>query len=105
MESGWVGLAEAVQVLREELTVAMENAEGESLRFELGPVEMEFAVTVRKEGGGSAGVQLGVVSIGAKGGVSSDSAHRVKLVLTPKDLLRGGRAPEIGSRVDEIPDR
>jgi hypothetical protein len=104
----WISLGEAVKALRGELARAMTAAEGESLRFEVGPVEMEFAVTVRREGGGSAGVQLGVVSIGGAGSVSRDVVHRVTVRLTAKDVL-SGRPPEIASvrqaGDDGVPDR
>jgi hypothetical protein len=32
---------------------------GEAIRFELGPVEMQFRLAVSKEGGGQAGVRIG----------------------------------------------
>jgi hypothetical protein len=89
----WVGLADAIRALRRELTASMTAAQGEAIRFELGPVEMEFLLEVRKEGGGEAGVRFWVVSLGGKGAVSSGSTHRVVLSLTPKGP--SGRPPEI----------
>jgi hypothetical protein len=67
MPEQWVGLAEAIRALREELTTAIETAKGEVLRFGLGPVEMEFLLEVKKDAGGQAGVRFGVISLGAKG--------------------------------------
>ena len=93
-QEGWVGLADAVRALRSELTAAMEEAEGQRLRLELDVVEMEFLLEVRKEGETEAGIRFWVVSVGAKGGVSSGSTHRVKLVLSPKDVVTG-RKPQI----------
>jgi hypothetical protein len=55
-ESDSVGLAEAVRQPRAELTEAMAEGEGKDVQFELGPVEMEFLVDVRREGGAEAGV-------------------------------------------------
>jgi Trypsin-co-occurring domain 2 len=91
-QEGWVGLADAVRALRSELTAAMAEAEGQRLRFELDAVEMEFLLEVRKEGGAEAGVKFYVISLGAKGGVSSGSTHRVKLSLSPKDMVTGRKA-------------
>ncbi len=88
----WVGLADAVWALRSELTAAMAEGAGQRLRFELGEVEMEFLLEVTKEGSGEAGVKFWVISLGGRAGVSSGSTHRVKLVLTPKDVLTGHRA-------------
>ncbi len=100
----WIGLAEAVQVLREELAAAQESGEGESLRFEVGPVELEFAVVARRSGGGKAGIQFGVVTLGVEGGLSKEETHRIKVRLTPKDAATG-RAPQVNARVDVIPPR
>jgi hypothetical protein len=94
MEQGSVRLADAVRDLRSELTAALTESEGERLRFELDSVEMEFLLEVAKEGSADAGIRFWVISIGAKGGVSSGSTHRVKLALTPKDVVTG-RRPEI----------
>jgi hypothetical protein len=99
----WIGLVDAVMALRAELSAAVEAGRGESLRFELGPIQMELAVTVRREAGGSAGIQFGVVSVGGKGGVSNETIHRLTLALTAKEA-DSGRAPEIAS-VDPKGDR
>lgn len=88
-----VGLADAVQALRAELATAMEESQDEALRFELGPVEMEFLLEVQRDVGGEAGVKFWVVSLGAKGSVSRGSTHRVTLSLTPRDAA--GQSPLI----------
>jgi hypothetical protein len=91
MAEQWVGLAEAIRALRQELTTAINTAKDEVLRFELGPVEMEFLLEVKKDAGGDAGVRFGVISLGGKANMSSGSTHRLKLSLTPKDAL--GQSP------------
>jgi Trypsin-co-occurring domain 2 len=83
MAEEWVGLADAIKELRRELQLAMDQGAGAPILFELGPVEMEFLLEIRKEGGGEAGVRFWVVSLSGKGGVSSGSTHRVKLSLVP----------------------
>jgi hypothetical protein len=102
-----IGLAEAIRELRAELIAAQAESpgpDGEGVRFELGPVEMEFAITLSREGSGKAGLQIGVVTLGAGGSLSSESVHRVKFVLTPRDA-RTGSALEINSQLDSIPER
>jgi hypothetical protein len=47
-----IELAEVIGELRRELQAAMNDGEGEQLRFELGPVELEATVAVEKAGGG-----------------------------------------------------
>lgn len=88
-----VGLADAIRELRRELAEAMDEGQGKPVRFELGPVEMEFLLQVTKDAGGSAGVRFWVVSLGAQGNFSSGSTHRVKLALTPRDA--SGESPLI----------
>ncbi len=104
MPEEWVGLADAIRELRRELTEAMTEGQGKPIRFELGPVEMEFLLEVRKDAGGEAGVRFWVISLGGKGSVSSGSTHRVKLSLTPKDA--SGASPEIADTevADRIPE-
>jgi hypothetical protein len=46
---GGLELASVVRQLRAELNEAMDAAEGERLRFELGPVELSLTVTVGRE--------------------------------------------------------
>jgi Trypsin-co-occurring domain 2 len=48
---GGVELASVVRQLRAELNEALADAEGERLRFELGPVHVALSVTVGREGG------------------------------------------------------
>jgi len=47
-DSAGVGLADAVRALRAELTSAMAEGADQALRFELGPVEMEFLLEVNR---------------------------------------------------------
>lgn len=102
-----IGLAEAIRELRAELIAAQAESpgpDGDGVRFELGPVEMEFAITLSREGSGKAGVQIGVVTLGGGASLASESVHRVKFVLTPKDAHTGS-ALEISSQLDSIPER
>ena len=98
MTDNWVGLADAIAALRRELTAAMTTGKDSALRFGLGPVEMEFMLEVKREGGGEAGIRFGVVTIGAKGSIASASTHRVKLTLQPQD--RQGRPTDIADTED-----
>jgi hypothetical protein len=89
MPEGLVGLADAIRELRRELTQAMAEGHGQQVRFELGPVEMEFLLEISKAAEGDAGVRFWVVSLGGKGSVSTGSTHRVKLSLSPRDHSPG----------------
>jgi Trypsin-co-occurring domain 2 len=92
-DSAGVGLADAVRALRAELTSAMTEGADQALRFELGPVEMEFLLEVNREAGGQGGVRFWVVSLGGSGSVARGSTHRVTLQLAPR--TSSGEAPLI----------
>jgi len=90
-----IELAELIGQLRSELTVAMNAGEGEDLRFELGPVELELTVEVKKEGGGAAKVRFWVVELGTDAKLGSGAAQKIKLSLDPHRAGQRGARPDI----------
>ncbi len=102
-DEAWVGLAEAVRGVRTELAAAQAEGAGADLGFEVGQIELEFAVDIRKEATGQAGAKVYVLSLGAKGSVAQGVTHRMKVVLNPQD--RNGSSPRIAGRTGEIPSR
>lgn len=89
-----IPLAEAIGWVRAELAQAIEDGKDSPLAFRSGPVELEFQVAFSKQGGGDIGVRVWVLSLGAKGEVSSSETHSVKVSLTPVD--REGKDRLIG---------
>lgn len=87
--SDQIGLAEAIRKVREELMNARQEGEGKDLRFRLGEVQLEFQVQLTREGAGDVGVKLWVVSVGAKGGVTSADTHSVSVSLVPQVHVDG----------------
>jgi hypothetical protein len=79
-----VELAQVLGQLRQELSAAMRAGEGEDLRFELGPVELELTVEVSKEAGPNAKVRFWVMELGAEGKVGSQATQRITLTLDPR---------------------
>lgn len=100
----WVTLAEAVKGIRAELSDAMAGGEGERLRFDIGAVELEFAVEVQRDLQAKAGVQVWVVEIGGSGGRSRDSSQRLKVMLNPVDTATG-RSLRVAGDLEEAPPR
>jgi hypothetical protein len=86
---GGLELASVLRQLRAELNEAMDEAEGERLRFELGPVELSLHVTVGREATPGAKIHFWVIEAGADAKISRESAQDIRLVLTPRDM----RAP------------
>jgi hypothetical protein len=85
-----IELTEVIGELRRELQEAINAGEGEQLRFELGPVELEATVAVEKGGGGGVKVRFWVLELGGDAKAGQVSTHRVKLSLQPR-LAGGGR--------------
>ncbi|MDP5181590.1 hypothetical protein QOZ88_02985 [Blastococcus sp. BMG 814] len=83
MDVATADLADTLTSLRQQLTSAMQQGERESLRFELGAIEIEFGVVVTRDASAEGGVRFGVVSFGAKGSHSQEVTHRLALTLTP----------------------
>lgn len=83
---GGLELASVIRQLRAELNEAMDDAEGERLRFELGPVELSLTVTVGREAKPGARIRFWVIEAGADAKISREAVQEIKLVLTPLDM-------------------
>ncbi|MFE8015569.1 trypco2 family protein [Streptomyces antibioticus] len=79
-----IELADMIRELRTQLNTALVDGEGEALRFELGPVEIEASVAVTREGGADAKVRLWVIDAGASGRYGHAETQRITLTLTPR---------------------
>jgi hypothetical protein len=78
-----IELADVISQLRTELHRASNAASDETLRFELGPIELEVLVAVEAAGGAEARIRFWVVEIGADAQITSTSTQRIKLTLQP----------------------
>jgi Trypsin-co-occurring domain 2 len=84
-----IELAEVIAELRRERQQAMRAGEGEPLRFELGPVELEATMVVEKGGGGGgAKVRFWVIELGGDAKASQASTQRIKLASSHASRLR-----------------
>src|SRR5215469_13806178 len=103
-EQPWATLAEAIEGIRTEISDAMTAGKDENVRFDVGPVELEFSVEVQRELSAHAGVKVWVVDIGGAGGRSGASSHRVKIILNPVDVVTG-RSVRVGDQIERQPRR
>jgi hypothetical protein len=95
-----IELSAMIRDLRRELDAAMTEGEGERLRFELGPVQVEATVTVATERSGQGRVRFWVVEAGGDGRDSRSDVQRITLTLQPR-LAGGSGSPMIAG--DEMP--
>jgi hypothetical protein len=93
-----IELSEVIGELRRELQEAMAAGEGQPLRFELGPVELEATVAVEKGGGGGAKVRFWVIELGGEGKANQSTTQRIKLALQPR--MASGRTAMVAG--DEV---
>jgi hypothetical protein len=99
-----VGLAEAIRSLRAELTQAMQEGEGQGLRFKVDPVELEFELAVTSTKGVGGGIKFWVVTAEGKLDKATATTHRIKLSLKP--LVKGPTGDDVDAVVaDEITGR
>lgn len=76
-------LADTIAAVRRELSAAQVAGQGQPVQFRTGPVELEFEVAVTRSGGGQAGVQLWVLTLGGKGELGRATTQRIKVTLQP----------------------
>jgi hypothetical protein len=91
-DSNLPSLADTIAAVRRELSAAQQAGQGQPVQFRTGPVELEFEVAVTRTGGGEAGVQLWVVTLGAKGELEHATTQRIKVTLQPVDPQTGNDA-------------
>jgi len=90
-----IELADAVAALRDELLEAARRSAGTTLAFAVGPIEMEFAVELRKDVKAKAGFKAYVLTGNVEAGAARGHTQKVKLTLTPtrpdgRELLISG---------------
>ncbi|MFI1682308.1 trypco2 family protein [Streptomyces sp. NPDC020607] len=86
---GEIGLADAISAIRDDILTATQQGAGSPLRFELGDIEMDFTVELRRDARGRAGVKAWVIDAAAERGSGTTHTHRVAFTLKPKDALTG----------------
>jgi hypothetical protein len=75
-----IGLAAAVKALRSELVEAINDGQGEWMRFSLDPIELTMQAVVTKDVNGKIGWKI--LEFGAK--YDAETTQSIKLTLTPQ---------------------
>ncbi|CAG7634809.1 trypco2 family protein [Actinacidiphila bryophytorum] len=80
-----IELADAVEAVRDGLLVAASRGSGSPLHFEVGDIQMEFSVELRRDFQGRAGVKAWIANISAEGSVANTRVQKVAFTLKPKN--------------------
>ncbi|MFG3499185.1 trypco2 family protein [Streptomyces sp. NPDC047928] len=84
-----IELADAIASVRDQLVDAATRATGQPVVFEMGDIEMEFTIELRKEIKGGTKVKAWVVEAGADAARTTGDTHRVAFTLKPRDARTG----------------
>ncbi|MFI6933473.1 trypco2 family protein [Streptomyces sp. NPDC050287] len=93
-DDDWLDLADAIEVLRSQLSEAQRRGQDSSLRFVLGEITAEFEIELVRAKNGGGTLRFGVVEADARGERSRRSTQRVTLRLNPE--RRGGGDVAVG---------
>ncbi|MDG9722649.1 MULTISPECIES: trypco2 family protein [unclassified Streptomyces] len=90
-----IELADAVAALRDELMTASARGAGADVAFQVGAIEMEFAVELRHDAKAKGGFKAWVVTADGEASAGRTRTHRISVTLTPRradgeDLLIHG---------------
>ncbi|NJN49096.1 MAG: hypothetical protein HC805_04035 [Alkalinema sp. RL_2_19] len=84
METQRIGLKDAIEALRIELSESILVSEGKEVRFEVGEIEMEFQVAVEQTTEGKGGIKFWVVELSGGASEKNSMVHRIKIPLKPQ---------------------
>ncbi len=86
-----VGLADAVDALRAELSEAMARARDQEIQFPVGEIQVEFQIGVTREAEGKAGLKVWVLELGGGGSYTRESVQKITVSLEPPVTADGQR--------------
>lgn len=92
-----IGLAAAIEELRQELHTAQDVGAGQQFAFEIEEAQLELLLELRNEGHGEGKLTFGVATVGAGGSTMSTQTHKLTLKLQVKDRATGGGRVEVGA--------
>jgi hypothetical protein len=93
-------LAKVIRDLRTELESAIVAADGETLLFELGPIELTVSVAIEAGAQAGAKVRFYVVEFGTQANADHTGTQQIKLTLSPR-LGPDGVSPYVSGTAGE----
>jgi hypothetical protein len=97
-----VGLADAVDALRAELSEAMARARDQDIQFPVGEIQVEFHIGVTREAEGKAGLKVWVLELGGGGSYTRESVQTIVVSLEPP-VTRDGQRVKVHRDLDRKP--
>jgi hypothetical protein len=101
-------LRDAIRALRVEIMEAAEDASNQAVRFEMGPIEMEFQVVAKREKGLDAKIGFHIfaaeATLGGSGKGADERTQKVKLVLNPVLVDAEGMRSKLEIGRDDHPE-
>ena len=95
-----IGLKEAIEALRSELSESIIAAAADELRFEVGEINLQFQVEVERTLEATSSIKFWVMEARGKGKHASSSTHTITIPLKPvsgadrSPVLTGGTGPK-----------
>lgn len=90
-----IGLAAAIEELRQELYQAQDMGAGQQFAFGVEEAELELLLELRNSGTGEGKLSFGVATVGVGGEHSTVRTHKLTLRLSVRDRAAGGTGAEI----------
>ncbi|MFK0024975.1 trypco2 family protein [Streptomyces sp. NPDC090798] len=90
-----MGLAAAIEELREQLYTAQDKGADQQFGFEIEEAQLELLLELRKDNKVGGKFHFGVVDAGLDRTTASARTHKLTLKLKIKDRAAGGSSPEI----------
>jgi len=97
-----IGLADVIRALRAELDESRADAQGKDVRFQVGPVDLEFQVAITSTDEVGGGVKFWVLDASGKSTDVTSTTHTIKIQLTPSDAQ--GDQVYTGDKVQDFPN-
>jgi hypothetical protein len=105
MSEHMLPLGEVVRALRKEIIDAARCGVSETVRFEVGPIDVELTIVARREGSPEGKIKFEVFGIGAEVGggakFSREQTQKVKLNLIPVQVLPDGTRGHV--EINKVP--
>jgi hypothetical protein len=94
-----IGLKDAIEALRTELSESILVSEEKEVRFEVGEIELEFQFSIEQATAAKGGIKFWVVEMGGDVSDKTSTVHKIKIPLKP--VWKDGTPIKTGG--DEIP--